>query len=137
MVQAFAVTQTIDRPVEQVWKHLTDWSAGPAWLPGVESMHADGETISFRTRGKEQTSTITELTPERSVTLTSTQGPVTAAYTYTLEHLGDDRTRISLAADVEVRGPLAVTAPALRRAIKRTDSVQLDRLKAHVEQAGL
>jgi carbon monoxide dehydrogenase subunit G len=142
MVQAFAVTQIIDRPVEQVWKHLTDWSAGPAWLPGVESMHADGETavdtpISFRTRGKEQTSTITELTPERSVTLTSTQGPVTAAYAYTLERLGDDRTRISLIADVEVRGPLALTAPALRRAIKRTDNVQLDRLKAHIEQAGL
>jgi hypothetical protein len=30
MVQAFAVTQTIDRPVEQVWKHLINWSAGPA-----------------------------------------------------------------------------------------------------------
>lgn len=133
MVQAFAVTQTIDRPVELVWKHLTNWAGAPAWMPGVESMHADGETISFRTRGKEQTSTITELTPEQSVTLTSTQGPVTAVYTYTLERLAADRTRISLVADIDVRGPLGLTAPALRRAIKRTDSVQLDRLKQHIE----
>jgi hypothetical protein len=104
-------------------------------------MHADGETavgtpIGFRTRGKEQTSTITELTPYRSVTLTSTQGPVSAAYAYSLEPLGNDRTRISLAADVEVCGPLALTAPLLRREMKRVDSVQLDRLKQHIEQAG-
>jgi carbon monoxide dehydrogenase subunit G len=134
MVQAFTITQTIDRPAEVVWKHLTDWSAAPAWMPGVESMHAEGDTLTFRVRGKEQTSTITSLTPGQAVTLTSTQGPVTAAYAYTLESLGDDRTRISLTADVEVRGPLALTAPALRRAIKRADSVQLDRLKRHVER---
>lgn len=139
MVQAFAVAQTIDRPVEQVWKHLTDWPAAPSWLPGVESMHADGETaegttITFRTRGKSQTSTITELTAGRSLTLTSKQGPVTANYAYTLTPLGADRTRAALTADIEVAGPLGVTAPLLRREIKRVDSVQLDRLKQHIEQ---
>jgi uncharacterized protein YndB with AHSA1/START domain len=68
MTRAFSVSQRIDRPVEEVWSRLTDWEAAPGWMPGVESMSADGPievgtNLTFRARGKDCPSEITAVTP--------------------------------------------------------------------------
>jgi carbon monoxide dehydrogenase subunit G len=137
MTRAFAATETIAAAPERVWSVLTDWNRGPQWLPGVDSMRAPsplvvGSLVTFVARGTERSSTVTELQAPRRITLTSTQGPVTAHYSYTLEPASDG-TRLQLVAEVLVRGPLRLLAPVIRRSIAKEDSAQPARLKALVE----
>jgi len=70
MSRAFSVTRSVDRPVEEVWRQLTDWDRAAGWL-GVDSIRADGATqvgttLRFVTRGKERTSEIADLSPGRA-----------------------------------------------------------------------
>jgi uncharacterized protein YndB with AHSA1/START domain len=131
MVQAFTATREIGRPVDEVWRHLTDWDRAAGWL-GVDSIRADGPldvgtTLRFVTRGKERTSEIAALDPRRSITLRSRQGGVTADYTYVLRPAGAG-SRVSLDVDVATRGLWSLAAPPIRAAIRRTDAGQLDAL---------
>ena len=137
MTQAFAAAESIRATPEQIWHALTDWANGPRWLPGVTSMTGPneprlGDTVLFVARGVERSSTITALESSRLLTLTSTQGPVTAHYTYTLagEHSG---TSVLLTADVLIRGALRVLAPVIRSSIAKEDGNQLELLKVFVE----
>ena len=114
-----------------MWPRLTDWDRAAGWL-GVDSIRADGPTavgttLRFTTRGKERTSEIAALDPGRSITLRSRQGGVTADYTYAVEP-ADGGSRLTLVADVAVRGAWALAGPALRAVIRRTDQGQLDAL---------
>lgn len=129
--QAFRVTRTVARPADQVWAALTGWDDAAAWLK-VDRIVAEGPTavgarLVVTTRGKDRCSEITELEPERSITLRSVQGGVTADYRYTVEPDGD-ATRLTLVADVATRGPWRLLAPVIRTAIRRTDAGQLDGL---------
>ena len=131
MPQAFTVSRTVPRPADQVWEQLTDWNFAAGWL-GVDSIRAEGATavgtrLRFSTRGKERRSEIAALDPGRSITLRSHQGGVTADYTYTVAPAGAD-SLVGLVADVRTRGLWTLAAPAIRAAIRRTDSGQLDAL---------
>ncbi len=124
-----------------MWTALTDWTRAGAWL-GVERMHGDspprvGTELRFVARGSERTSTITELDPGRRITMTSSQGPVTAHYRYAIAPAGGGSS-VTLEAEVLVKGPLRVMAPTIRKAIAKEDGTQLERLAAVVaaEPAG-
>lgn len=140
MAQAFHVSTSLDLPAEQVWDRLTDWPRAAEWMSGVDTIHTDGDTdvgttLVFRTRGKERTSQITALDPGRSITLTSVQGGVTAAYTYACEPHGKSTT-VTLTADCHTSGLLwNLAAGVIRAAIRRTDSTQLQAFK-HVIESG-
>ncbi len=138
MAQAFAVETTINRPADEVWATLVDWPNAGRWMGGVESMSADGPNevgtrLTFRARGKDRPSSITAIDPGRSITLRSIQGGVVADYRYRLEPLGEQATRACLDADCSTSGLWSIVGPILRMAMKRTDSGQLDSLKAVVE----
>jgi carbon monoxide dehydrogenase subunit G len=126
-MQAFESQVHIDRPVQAVWRELTDW----VWLPEV--VRHDGATVTFRARGREHTSTVSE--DGTAVTLESVQGAVTARYTYRLDPAGDG-TRATLAADVVTRGALSLFAPLIRTMIRRTDGTQLEHLREAAEARG-
>jgi uncharacterized protein YndB with AHSA1/START domain len=131
MVQAFTATRLVDRPVDEVWRRLSDWDRAAGWL-GVDSIHADGPTqvgttLRFVARGKERTSEIAVLDPGRTITLRSRQSGVTADYSYAVEPSGTG-TRVTLVADVVTRGAWVFLAPLIRAAIRRTDRGQLDAL---------
>lgn len=132
MSTAFEVTETIARPVETVWRVLTDWDRAPDWMPGVEDARADGETLRFRARGKDRTSRISAVEPGRSITLTSVQGGVRADYRYAITPSGAG-TRTTLTTDCEFTGLWRLAAPALRGLIRRTDGGQLTALKRLIE----
>jgi uncharacterized protein YndB with AHSA1/START domain len=137
MQRAFETETVIDRPVAQVWRELTDWEHAPRWMAGVDTMASDagtavGATITFHTRRKVRTSTISAVEPERSVTLDSVQGGVTARYVYRLEPAGA-RTTARLTAEVAAAGPWALLGPVVRAAIRRTDAGQLDALRGVLE----
>lgn len=138
MKRAFESETVIDRPVADVWQVLTDWAGGPRWMSGVDTMASDagtvvGATITFHTRGRTRTSTVSAVEPERSVTLDSVQGGVTARYRYRLEPAGE-RTTARLTADVAAAGWWAPLGPVVRAAIRRTDAEQLDALRALLER---
>ncbi len=139
MPTAFAADALIDRPAEHVWRILTDWPAAPRWMNGVDAMRSDGPTavgtaLTFEARGKARTTRITACQPMRSVTLTSSQGPVMADYTYGIEPVDGDRARVSLVADCRVAGPMRLMGPLVRYAIRKADGAQLAALKAVVEE---
>ena len=133
----FTAETTIDRPVGDVWAALTDWSTAHHWMAGLDDVRADGPTvagttITFRTRGKDRTSTITEARDRSSVTLRSIQGGVTADYRYALAD-SDGSTTVSLEATCTARGLWRPLCGIIARAMARADGGQLDALKATVE----
>lgn len=139
MARTISTSETIDRPAEEVWAVLTDWSSAVRWMNGIESMSIDGETaegsqVRFFTRGQERSSLITHCDPGRSITLRSTQDGVSADYTYAVEALDDTRTRVSLEAECHFSGlRYRLLAPLIRLAIRRTDGGQIAALKRVVE----
>ena len=131
MAQAFRVERELDRPADEVWAQLTDWSRAAGWL-GVDSIRADGPTavgteLVFRARRKERRSEIVALDPGRSLTLRSRQSGVTADYTYGVEPAGNG-SRATLTADVRTQGVWALLGPVIRAAIRKEDAGQLEAL---------
>lgn len=139
MPLAFAVEETIQKPIEQVWAVLTDWSRAPKWMNGVDRMWANGETVegtqlTFHARGADRSSVILRCAPGQSIALRSVQGAVTADYTYTLYSIGSNTTRIELTAECQTAGMIwKLLFPLLRLAIKNVDGKQLSNLKRLVE----
>lgn len=131
---AFTATEIIDRPADQVWQVLTDWSRAAEWMPGVAAVRVDGDTLWFTARGRERSSEITDVRPGSSVTLTSVQGGVHAAYKYTVVASGAS-TATTLVATLATSGPWRLAAPLLRVLVKRADGGQLAALKRVIESS--
>ena len=136
MRRLFQAETVIHRPVEDVWTELTAWERAPSWMNGIDSMRAEGRTVTYEARGKTHRAEITALEPGRSVTLVNRQGGVTAQYVYALDPQGDS-TKATLTADLSIRGfPTVLFGPLIRSAIRRTDSGQLAALRKVLERAG-
>lgn len=135
MSTTFEVETTINHPADQVWATLTDWEKAPAWMNGIDSIRAEGDTavgtkIVFHTRGKDRTSEIVQCEPGREVVLRSVQGGVTADYAYRLEPVGESATKVSLVADCTSEGLMwKVMSPMISIAMKMSDGGQLEALK--------
>lgn len=132
----FFVSETIDRPLDEVWAFATDFSGAPRWMKGVDRMWAadpgpvgEGSVLVFETRGAERRSTVSCWEPRRRVALRSVQGGVTATYTYVFEARGD-RTEVALEAVCEFRGAMKLLAPLVGWLVERTDGGQLRDLAA-------
>jgi len=139
MARGFHAAETIARLATEVWVRLTDFTRAGDWMPRVEWIEppsggalAVGTRLRFRARGHEQASEVTAFEPGRRIALTSTQGGVTATYTYGIESLGD-RTRVTLDGTCEARGLWRLVHPLIAFAMRRTDGGQLARLKAALE----
>ena len=137
MTEAFSATTTVAVSPERVWATITDWTKAPEWMPGTSAFRLDGPlrpgaVLHYTARGKERTSTVVEVVPERSLVLTSTVGKVHANYRYVLAPVPGG-TRIDLTADVRTSGLMRMLDRVIRRAIAKEDSSQLDRLKPLVE----
>lgn len=139
MAQTINVSETIDRPPDEVWAVLTDWPGAVRWMNGIESMSIDGDTVEgahvrFFARGQDRESVITHCEPGRSVTLRSQQGGVTANYRYSIEAAGDQCCLVRLEADCQFSGlQYLLLGPLIRLAIRRTDGGQIAALKRVIE----
>ena len=96
MSKGFNVMERIDRSPEEVWAYLTDFRNAKDWMTGIENLAAKGggplelgTRLSFTARGKERETRVTAFEPGRQIALTSTQGGVTATYSYALAPDGD------------------------------------------------
>lgn len=108
-------------------------------MNGVESMRAENGTelggiLSFEARGKTRRSEIAAVEPGRLIALDTEQGAVTARYTYRLDPAAT-ATRVRLTAELGTAGFVSnLLAPLIRMAVRRTDSGQLEALRAAIEQ---
>lgn len=50
MSQAFAVEEIIGHPAQRVWAALTDWPNAHRWMPGIDTITADGDTAEGTSR---------------------------------------------------------------------------------------
>ena len=71
-MSGFSSTVVINRPVDHVWKHLTDWERAPQWMRGIESCAAPdglspGKTLCFGARGAERQSIVRELVQHKKL----------------------------------------------------------------------
>lgn len=139
MDQVFDAETVIAAPRDRVWAALTDWSQAPRWMDGVEQLAADGPvaagtTLTFTTGGRDRCSAIVAATTHEALTIRSELRGVTADYAYALV---DDPggTRVSLVATCVTSGVQRLFGPVLKDAMRRTDSRQLEALRAVVEGA--
>ena len=134
--RGFHSSVVIDRPIDEVWAFLTDWEVMPDWMNGVDSMRllddgpvGAGTELRFVARGAERPSTITAWAPPNQLTLSSTQGGITATYDYRCEK-EKDGTRLTLDAQCTANGGLwRLAHPLIGYLMKRSDSDQPNRFK--------
>lgn len=138
MSNGFNVKETIDQPPQLVWDFLTDFSKAGKWMTGVEEISLIkegpikiGTRLSFKARGKERESQVTALEQGKLIALTSTQGGVTATYTYSIESEGDN-TLITLDAVCNAVGFWRLLHPIILLAMKLSDSSHLAKLKTAI-----
>ena len=139
MTRTLSVEEEIQRPAVEVWESLIDWKNAHKWMPGIEGMAAEGETVAgtkltFRARGAERSSAIVHCDAGKSIVLRSVQGGVTADYRYEVHDLDGRSTRVTLVADCQITGLWwRIMSPLLRIAIRFSDGKQLRLLKAMIE----
>ena len=133
----FAAEAMIAAPRDRVWETLTDWSRAPEWMDGVDRLDADGPAspgtvLTFTTSGRERRSSILDARAAESLTIRSELRGITSDYVYELEDV-DGGTRVSLTASCAATGVQRLLGPALKDAMRRTDSGQLDALRSLLE----
>ncbi len=143
MANGFRASAHVARSVEEVWAELTDWARAPEWMAGIADMRPDGggpvgegSVLTFRSRGAERTTTVVEWSPPSRLSLRSTQGGMSATYTYACAPERDG-TRLTLDAACEARGlHWQLMSPVIGYLMKRSDSGQVAALKRMIEGAG-
>ena len=138
-------TAEVDRPAEDVFAYATDPARFPEWQAGVVSGHMDGVgtrvgaqcTTVRRIGGAERASTseLVHVDPPHSWGVRGIDGPIRAAVDVTVEPLGGDRSRVSIAVDFAGHGIGRLLVPlVVRRAAHKEMPANLARLKERLEQ---
>ena len=137
----FVAEEKIDVGPDLVWRHLTEPDLMSGWMPGIDGMRTidgaplgEGSGLAFRSRGAERTSDVIHYRDKERLALRSTQGRVTATYTYLVKAHGDG-THVRLEAECRARGPMKLLMPLIRHLMRRADSGQLKHLKAAATRA--
>ena len=138
-------TAEVDRPAEDVFAYATDPACFGEWQAGVVSGHMDGGgtrlgarcTTVRRIGGAERASTseLVHLDPPRTWSVRGADGPIRAAVDVTVEPLGEDRSRVSIAIDFAGHGIGKLLVPlVVRREAAKEMPANLARLKERLEQ---
>ena len=134
---------TINRPVEEVWKFMSNLENATKWDRGVleAKQISDGPSgvgAIIRTRrqfmGRQQIRQlqITEWEPNRRVGLAGTNEQMTAQIRYTFEPVGD-RTILTGSGEVDIRGLWKVLTPIISSMGKRDNEADLANVKRLLE----
>ena len=138
--------QVIERRPEDVFRFVaTDhFQNHPKWDPAIEQMTptspgpmAKGATARLvrRDRGRvmEGIITVTEYEPVRTFAAVSRFGPFTLRQRASLEPAPGGATRLHLAIDTAVTGPIRLLLPLLKPQFRKTMAASLLTIKQHVE----
>lgn len=140
-------TQTetmIARPAEDVFAFVADPSNDPTWCPSVKSVrqvHGDGPEEGARyavvhdPMGKpvDLDYEIVEREPPHRMVLRQDDHLGTFLTTYTLEPVGEQRTRLVQASDMRFKGWAKLAAPVVTLFVRKGNREQFARLKSLLE----
>jgi uncharacterized protein YndB with AHSA1/START domain len=129
----------IDRPIEDVWKFISDWSNAPKWLPGaleVKQTSAGplgvGTTIQSKwsTRPSQTASRVTEYEPGRKITLEATSPPVIRGTRWSLglENI-EGKTKLNSVWEMKINGFYRLVGPSLVGRIRKSNEVMVSNVK--------
>jgi uncharacterized protein YndB with AHSA1/START domain len=143
-VPPIVATAEVHRPAEEVFAYATDPARFPDWQAGVVSGHMDSgpgvgaRCITVRRIGgteRASTSELVDLDPPRTWSVRGIDGPIRAAVDVTVELLGADRSRVSIAVDFAGHGIGKLLVPlVVRRQARKEMPANLARLKERLEQ---
>ena len=135
---AFNAAREVSAPLDRVWEVVSDVDNEPQYWHGtktVKNISKSGNvverevTIAFRDSRCRQT---VVLDPKRSVEITITDGPMKGTKKVFLEPAGE-KTRISVAWDVELAGFLGVFSGMVKKHIAEGTEEALERIAKAVE----
>ena len=136
----YTATLHADRPVEDVFAYLADFSTTEEWDPGVVRATCNGDgalgvgttfdlVASFLGRENALTYEIVEYDAPHAVTLRGENATVVSLDRITTEPDGDG-TKITYDADLSLKGPLKLGDPLLKLAFGRVGDRALEGLRA-------
>ena len=122
---AFSQSRDMDQPASTVWEYLIAFEQVPLWEHGVNEVRqlAPGEPVIgtaisarrvYAGRETHLTGEVVRIEPGRSATLALRGGPhVESLVTYSVDPLGEGRSRVTYSANGHLNGPLALLQPIL------------------------
>ena len=130
----------IDRPVEEVWKFISDISNLPKWEPAILEVRPTsagpigvGSTIEIRRKNMTIPQRITEYEPNRKFTFVVTSGPAKGTTgTYSVEKI-EEKTRITVSGDFKVNGIYKLVGPFITPSERREAVASLGNVKRILE----
>jgi uncharacterized membrane protein len=139
-----ASTLEIDRPADEVFAVISDFSRNPEWQGGMKSAHWTSEpptgvgstyeqVARFLGRDVITTFEVVAFEPGRSVTIESRQSSFPITVTRSVEPLGPDRTRVSALIEGEPGRFFRLFGPLLRFMAERSVKGDYERLRRLLE----
>jgi carbon monoxide dehydrogenase subunit G len=118
----FAGSALINRPIEEVWRFISDPLSVPVWGRGVSDVVITsdgpvglGTTLGLTMSGSRMKARMITYEVDRTFTLEFTSGPVKGSkLTYSVE-LVEGKTRLTTDLEMRLSGVWKVTYPILRR----------------------
>ncbi len=135
----------IRRATAEAFAYVSDYTRDPTWRTGVSEMRHDPpgtihlgskthERMTFARLRMVNVAEIVAFEPGRKTAFRTVGGPLVATG-HRLVEAHADGARFTYAAEVELRGPVALLAPLLQWRLRRTVRRDLMRLKRIVEAA--
>lgn len=136
----------IDRPRSEVARYAADPTNAPKWYANIRSIEWKNEpparvgslvafVAHFLGRRLAYTYEIVELVAEARLVMRTSEGPFPMETTYTWDHEGAHRTRMTLRNRGEPAGFSRFVAPFMASAMRKANRKDLARLKAILEAA--
>jgi uncharacterized protein YndB with AHSA1/START domain len=136
----FEASVMIDRPVEEVWKFVTDLSKLPKWNTEVleakqTSAGPIGVGATLQTRSSNMVSDIkvVEYEPNRKCTMEFTSGPVKGTKERSSVENVEGKTRFTRTADLKFSGIYKLVGPFFTPRLKREYAGSVGNLKRILE----
>lgn len=135
---------TIGRPLDRVFEYVSIPGNDPTWVPAslrheklspgpMRVGSITEEDVGFLGRRMRYAWEITQYQPPTAFALRSVSGPIPATIRVLLESLDDARTKLTLVADVQLRGAYRPMEPMMRWVAQRQFGIQLRTLKNLLE----
>lgn len=144
-MSAITASTEVDRPAEQVFAYATDPTAFSEWQKGVIDGHMDGSGTSrmgarcLTTRRiglakRPITAEVTHIDPPKTWGVRSIDGPIRSIVDVTVEPVGENRSRLTIAINFEGHGIGRLLVPLVVRPEARKEMpANLTTLKERLE----